>query len=441
MLTAPRTPLDEWTAGLVGTSRLTRSALDGWQLDRLNQVVAWARDRSPFYRRLYAGLPSAPLASLADVADLPFVTEADVREHGLDMLCVSQGDVARVVTLPTSGTTGPPKRVWFTDADLELTVAFFHHGMKDVLGPGKRLLVLMPSEQPGTVGALLRIAMERLDVETIVYGFVDRAEAVCRVIEERGVDCLVGVPGQVLALSRSDAGRAIAPGRVKSVLLSGDHVSRSMREAIQAVWGCALFEHYGSTEIGLGGAVQCRAFAGKHIREADLLFEVVDPASGCPLPDGDEGELVVTTLTREGMPFVRYRTGDLARIGPDPCPCGSTLRCLDRVRGRSADLVDLPGAGILAMADLDEALYGLPWLTGFSAADVGEGGSRRLVLEVVVSAEAPADADREARARVACLPVIARAGLVVEATVAAQTEIAGRAAKRRIEKRSSGGAD
>ena len=242
--------------------------------------MAWTRDRSPFYRRLYAGLPRAPLSSLHEVAELPFVTETDVREHGLDMLCVSQGDVARVVTLPTSGTTGPPKRVWFTDADLELTVEYFHHGMKDVVAPGQRVLVLMPGEQPGTVGALLRTAMDRLGVETIVYGFVDRAEAVCRVIEERGVDCLVGVPGQVLALARSDPGRRIAPGRLKSVLLSGDHVAVALREGLEAVWGCEVFEHYGSTEIGLGGAVQCRAFGGRHIREADLLFEVVDPADG-----------------------------------------------------------------------------------------------------------------------------------------------------------------
>jgi phenylacetate-CoA ligase len=324
MLTVRRTPLDEWTAGLLGASRLTRPALERYQLDRLNHVVAWARERSPFYRRLYAGVSPAPLASLDAVAELPFVSQTDMRAHGLDMLSVSQGDVARVVTLPTSGTSGAPKRVWFTDADLELTVAFFHHGMKDVVSAGQRLLVLMPGEQPGTVGALLRIAMERLGVETIVYGFVDRAEPVCRVIQEREVDCLVGLPGQVLALARSEPGRHIGPGRVHSVLLSGDHASVVLRQGIQAAWGCAVFDHYGSTEIGLGGAVQCRALAGMHIREADLLFEVVDPRSGLVLPDGDEGELVVTTLSREGMPFIRYRTGDIASIDPDICSCGST---------------------------------------------------------------------------------------------------------------------
>ena len=432
MLMVPRTPLDEWTAGLLGSDRLSRPALERRQLDRLNRVVSWARDRSPFYRRLYAGLPSAPLPDIAAASELPFVTEGDLREHGLDMLCVSQGDVARVVTLPTSGTTGPPKRVWFTDADLEHTVDYFHHGMKDVLGTGKRLLVLMPGEQPGTVGALLRTAIERLGVETIVYGFVDRADVVCRVIEEREVDCLVGVPGQVLALARSDAGRAIAPGRLKSVLLSGDHVAVSLREGLEAVWGCEVFEHYGSTEIGLGGAVQCRAFAGRHIREADLLFEVVDPVTGAVVPDGQDGELVVTTLTREGMPFLRYRTGDLGRIDPGACPCGSTLRCLGRVRGRLADTVDPAGAGALGMADLDEALFALPWVTGFSAAVGLGGGPRRLVLEVVTATEAPSDAAREAQRRLSALAAISRAGLMVEVTVAAQAEIAGGAAKRRI---------
>ncbi len=128
------------------------------------------------------------------------------------------------------------------------------------------------------------------------------------------------MPGQVVRLARSAAGRRIGPGRIKSVLLSGDHVTPAMRAAIEQAWDCRVFEHYGSTEVGLGGAVQCRAHAGLHVREADLLFEVVDPATGRALPDGADGELVVTTLTRRGMPLIRFRTGDLVRMADGALP-------------------------------------------------------------------------------------------------------------------------
>ena len=251
------------------------------------------------------------------MTNLPFVTEADVKEQGLQMLCVSQGDVARVVTLPTSGTTGPPKRVWFTEDDLELTVEHFHHGMKDLVGPGDCVLVLMPGEQPGTVGALLKTALERSGVETIVYGLLDDTDAVGRLVEERNVDCLVGVPGQVLTLARSRAGRNIAPDRLKSVLLSGDYVSSPLRKAIETTWGCSVFEHYGSTEMGLGrcGAVQSVREGGTSGRRIFCSRSwTQSPADRCPTAKRARSSF--TTLTREGMPMLRYRTGDRAGSSP-----------------------------------------------------------------------------------------------------------------------------
>ena len=104
-----------------------------------------------------------------------------------------------------------------------------------------------------------------------------------------------------------------------------------------------MYNHYGTTEMGLGGGVDCAAHAGLHLREADLLFEIVDPASGAPLAAGEEGEIVFTTLTREAMPLVRYRTGDLGRFAVEPCPCGSSLRLLAPVRERLDDVATLAG--------------------------------------------------------------------------------------------------
>jgi phenylacetate-coenzyme A ligase PaaK-like adenylate-forming protein len=241
------------------------------------------------------------------------------------------------------------------------------------------------------------------------------------------------------------------------VLTSGDHVTPVMRAAIEDAWDCRVFEHYGSTEIGLGGAVQCRAFAGLHVREADLLFEVVDPATGERLSDGAAGELVVTTLTRRGMPLIRYRTGDLVQMAADPCACGCELRSLKTVIGRRADMVPLrgersrggaaaghtsPGA-VLGVVDLDEAVYAAPAVLGFTATLIGAATGDQLVLKVEVEPPVPAGVAAEVQHRVEALPVLQDAlewgSLTVAVEISSDAANLAQSAKQRIVDERSGG--
>ena len=171
------TPLDRWTRRRIGQSGarpLQRNDLARYQLAALNRTLAHVRQNSPFYRRHLADL-SLPLGSLDDLAALPVTTAADLRRDPLALLCVSRDRIARAVTLETSGTTGAPKRLFFTDADLELTVDFFQHGMSTLVGPGQRVLILMPGQLPGSVGDLLVRALARMDVRGIVHGPVHRS--------------------------------------------------------------------------------------------------------------------------------------------------------------------------------------------------------------------------------------------------------------------------
>ena len=471
----PITPLDEWTARRVGGDSasgtgwrdvsgvvrgepkgagrdvvqgapphvpLERSELERWQLTQLREVVAWVRERSPFYRELYQHVPADGPQSLDDLGHLPFVQEEDLRKRGLDLVCVSQGDIARIVTVPTSGTSGVAKRLWFTQDDLELTIDHFRHGMRALVKRGERVLVLMPGTTPGSVGDLLKTALARDGVEVDVHGFVDDCARAARHIRDFEADCLVGVPGQIMRLARSRAGRALPSGRVKAVLFSGDYVAAPLRAAVERSWGCSVFEHYGSTETGLGGAVQCRAFAGLHIREADLLFEVVDSGTGRVLPLGQSGELVVTTLTRRGMPLIRYRTGDSGRLLPSPCACGSVLRCLDRVQGRMSDVVDLGAGRWLSMAQLDEILFAVEWVVTFSAEvvnvqDEGEiatkdgGGVGLLVRVEAVDVPAPAEL-RALVEGIAALSAVQESGMRVEVEIVQEEGLVA-PAKRKLE--------
>ena len=267
---------------------------------------------------------------------LPFTTAEQLRSCGSRMLCVRPHEVERIVTLATSGTEGDPKRVFFTADDLELTVDFFRHGMATFTGAGDRVVVLMPGARPGSIGDLLQSALARLGASAVVHGPVVDIDETLALLERTQASVVVGIPIQVLGLAR----RSVALGRpirsVHSVLLSADHVPRAVVHAVETSWRCRVFDHYGSTEMGFGGGVECVARGGYHLREADLLFEIVSPDSGLPLADGEVGEIVFSTLTRTGMPLLRYRTGDVSRFLPGRCECGTHLRRLAPVGTRPA---------------------------------------------------------------------------------------------------------
>ncbi len=271
------------------------------------------------------------------------------------------------MTLLAPGSAGDPRRVYFTSDDLELTTDFFHHGMSTLVEPGQKVLILMPGERPGSVGDLLKEALGRMDVEGIVHGLVNDPEQAVRDILRYEIDGLVGIPTQVLSMARCALAREIPRGRIKSILLSADYVPSAIVRELRRVWGCPTFNHYGTTEMGLGGGVECQALSGYHLREADLYFEIIDPDTGQPQPQGTPGEIVFTTLTRKGMPLIRYRTGDLARFVPEPCACGTVLRRMDTVRGRLHDMVRLGTGDWLGIPDLDEVLFTLSGVVNYSA--------------------------------------------------------------------------
>ncbi len=321
---------DQWLCAKAGMAADASPAeLRRWQLAALSRQAAYAAEKSSFYRQLYAGY------DLNDPLSLPFICERDLREAGWRMSCLPGSDIKRVVSMYTSGSTGKPKRLFFSEADLELTMDFFAQGMLYMTGPGQRVMVCMNGRTPDGLGDLLARALLRIGTEPLIYNDIaDPADAAAFALAHTP-HCVIGIPGQVLAMAE------LSPAlRPRTVLLSADNVPQALRRRVEELWQTEVFSHWGMRETGLGGAVECPAHAGQHIRHADLFLEIIDPESGAPLPAGEKGEVVVSTLNREALPLIRYRTGDYSYLIDEPCPCGSLYPRLGEVEGHKAKILE-----------------------------------------------------------------------------------------------------
>lgn len=361
-----KTALEHWICETEGLAALTRAELEALQLRRLNALLARERARGGFY----AGLPDR-LDRLSDLGALPFTTAEDLTARGGAMLLTSQGAAARVITQETSGTTGAAKRMFYTEGDCGNTVGFFAAGLSELVLPGDAVLVAMPFSGPMGLGELICAAVKKLGARPIPTGTDKTYAALFAILQSGKPQVYVGMSVPLLGLLRF-CGR----GSLRRALVSGDACPTGVTEACETLLGTRLFPHYGSREMGLGGAVTCPAHTGMHLRENHVVAEIIGP-DGVPLPDGEEGELCVTTIGMEAQPLIRYRTGDYARILPGPCPCGGVTRRLSAIRRR-------PPEG--DMAALDDALFRVPGLVDYRAA------RRDGALEMAALTAGPADA-------------------------------------------------
>ncbi|HUN85139.1 MAG TPA: AMP-binding protein [Terracidiphilus sp.] len=365
-----RNPLDAWAVRRTGIAPefLKRKTIVEYQLRAIQQTVAWVRSKSSFYAEQLAGFPTTWPQSLDEFMQAPLTAPSEIIGRGHEFLCVPQNQISRVVTLESSGTCGGRKRVFFTAEDQNLALDFFAHGVAAMAEKGDRMLIALPGEREGSVGFQLARGISCAGVVPIPHGLVvDPLATVDRMDREKPA-LLIGLPVQMLAVAikGGEVGRRVFD-HLHTIVLCSDHVPQSLVLRIRQATGCEVFEHYGSTEMGLGGGVDCRVHAGYHLREADLFFEIVSPETGEPVTDGQMGEVVFTTLGRLGMPLIRYRTGDVTRIIPGPCPCGSPLRRMERVRARVDSHVVFGPEGGTTIGVLDESLFAISGVQDFAA--------------------------------------------------------------------------
>lgn len=342
-----RSKLDALIMEQEGLNSLSRADIEAVQLQKLNDLLSREQQRQGFY----GALPSK-LDSLEELRTLPFTTDEDLAMNAPSLLLTSQAEIQRVLSDATSGTTGTAKRVFYTLGDCENTVRLFMAGLSELIFPGSSTMICMPFSGPYGLGELIAEAVTRLGAKPLKLGVSLNYGELSEVMDREKPDTFVGMPVQLLSLLRF-----CGKGSLRRALISGDACPLSVTRRAEELLGTRLFPHYGSREMGLGGAVTCPAHEGMHLRENHVIAEIIDE-EGRPLPHGQYGELVITTIGMEAMPLIRYRTGDYTRIFPESCPCGSPTIRLDTLRrkGVSADILNL-----------DEEIFDLPFVVDYRA--------------------------------------------------------------------------
>ena len=340
-----KTALENWICEIEALPRLSREGLEALQLKRLNETLARLKTRGGFYRDY-----PEKLEQLSDLQKLPFTTAADLSAHPGQFLLTSQSEISRVISGATSGTTGPAKRVFYTETDTEHTVGFFAAGICEMLAAGEKCLIAFPFTGPLGLGDLIARAVERLGAIPVKAGFGQTWQELIDLVYQTQPETYIGFPVTLLSLIRL-YGEGFP---IRRALVSGDACPTGVMDELEKVLGSKLYPHYGSRECGLGGAVTCQAFEGMHLRENHIIPEIID-AQGNVLPDGAYGELVITTVGSDAMPLIRYRTGDYTRILPQ-CPCGGVTRRIDTVSRQE---------GIISIEELDSKLFHIPELVDY----------------------------------------------------------------------------
>jgi len=374
------TTLDGFNAHNLGlVDPWDQTLLQAAQGQALAQTLAYARTHSPWYGQHLAAIDTQKINSLQDLAQLPLMDSQDVIDHGPQMLCVSQSKIKRVMTLHTSGSTGAPKRLYFTDHDLQRTKDFFFQGMGNLVDNSDRVLALLPFDQPDNTGDLLIGSLNAHSIFCAGLWPPISPPDLAAVIIKENFTAVVGLPQHLLSLAEF-----LPSGQVQTMLLCSDYAPQALRQRIELACGCRTFLHYGTTETGLGGGVECQAHAGCHWRQADLIIEIIDAHSGQVLPEGHLGEMVITTLNREAMPLIRYRTGDTAALATAPCSCGGYTARIVSIAGRQKTYTLAPGLNLTSQL-LDDTIFAVPGLWDYRATLDYHKGQQRLSLDFLAS--------------------------------------------------------
>jgi phenylacetate-CoA ligase len=328
---------------------MSRGDLEALQLERLKTQAANVYEVVPFYRQRFMeqGVTPQAIRSLADLARLPFTYKRDFRDnYPLGLAAVPKERIVRIHA--SSGTTGKPTVVAYTAGDIDLWSEIMARTIT-AGGVTKHDIVHNAYGYGLFTGGLgFHYGAERIGAMVIpVSGGVTKRQIM--LIQDLGSTVLCCTPSYALYLAEAaqEMGADLRETALRVGIFGAEPWSERMRREIEAKLGLKALDIYGLSEIiGPGVSVECEQQCGLHIFEDHFLPEIVDPGTGLPLPWGQRGELVLTTLTKEALPVIRYRTGDITSLNAETCACGRTMVRMAKPSGRTDDMLIVRGINV-----------------------------------------------------------------------------------------------
>jgi phenylacetate-CoA ligase len=367
-----------------------RERLEAFQLAQIKDIVKNAK-KSIYYGKLFRdiGLDTEQIDSLDVIKKIPFTTKDDLRENWpCGLLAVPKSELIRMHV--SSGTTGRATVVFHTASDIQawtnvLARCIYMAGMrKDDVFQNMMTYGLF------TGGLGFHYAAEKVGALVIPSG-AGNSKRQIQLMRDFETTVIHIIPSYALHLSRVFEELKVDPRKdtkLRIAFIGAEPHSEKMRKVIEEIYGLKAYNSYGLSEMnGPGVSFECPYQNGMHIWEDHYFVEIIDPKTLEPVSDGQEGELVLTTLMRKGMPVIRYRTKDLTRIIPGPCECGRTHRRIDRIKGRTDDMMILKGVNIYPI-QIEKKLMEIPGVgTNFVIILEREGYDDDMIVKVEVQKE------------------------------------------------------
>ena len=331
---------------------LPREELEKLQLERLQETVARVYAKVPAYAKKMdeAGVTPADIKTLADLAKLPFVTKQDMRDnYPFGLFAVDRDSLVRIHA--SSGTTGKPTVVGYTQGDLETWTECVARiaCMGGATAKDTAQICFGYGMFTGALG--LHYGLEHIGA-AIVPSSTGNSQKQIMYMQDFETSLLVATPSYALRLAEVAREMGVDPAKdlkVKIALVGSELLTDAMREEMHKVWGrdILITSNYGMSELmGPGVSGECLEHCGMHINEDYFIPEIIDPKTGEVLPAGEQGELVITCIKKEGLPLIRYRTKDITRLFYEKCKCGRTFCRMENLSGRSDDMLKIRGVNV-----------------------------------------------------------------------------------------------
>ena len=329
------------------------------QLKQVNDQIDRLRLSGSFYGKKLEAAGITGVTSHDDFIRLPFSEKADLRNaYPLGLMAAREDEIVRIHS--SSGTTGLPVIIPYTAKDVDDWAIMFKRCYETAGITNMDRIQITPAYGLWTAGIGFQLGAEKLGAMVIPMG-PGNTEKQLTMMQDLGSTVLCSTSSYALLLAEEIEKRGIKDRiKLKKGVIGSERWGDKMRQRISSSLGIELYDIYGLTEIyGPGIGINCKYETGMHYWDDYIYIEIIDPVTGENLPDGEWGEIVITTLVKEGAPLIRYRTHDLSRIIPGECPCGSRFPRIDTIMGRTDDMVKIKGVNVFP-SQIEEVLKQFP---------------------------------------------------------------------------------